>query len=218
MEYQDILKLIARKDKAGLEALYKVYGQKFYSHAVIRWNLNEDDAWEVVYQTLEALVLKLSEYTFESKSHFDNFLFKVFINFLRQYYRKHRHLQVEKYGTENLFDDSSDPDAGGKDFSQETSGDESIDPSDFSVAKHALAEYYGTEVVENPKLVALRNALEELEEVDRDILLLRAQDYSYDEIAKMLKIENKQLKVRHHRIKSKLISIMDKNTLLNEQK
>src|SRR5688572_14823202 len=105
MEYQEIIKLILSKDKAGLEALYNIYGQKFYSHAVTRWNLSEDDAWEVVYQTLETLVLKLPEYRFESKGHFDNFIFKVFINFLRQFYRKHRHRQVEKLGTNKLFDD-----------------------------------------------------------------------------------------------------------------
>lgn len=218
MEYKEIIKLILSKDKAGLEALYNIYGQKFYSFAVTRWNLSEDDAWEVVYQTLETLVLKLPDYMFESKLHFDNFLFKVFTNFLRQLYRKHRHREVEKYGTEKLFDDSIYSDSQEVTEILDIENRESYESSDFSIEHQVLNEYYETEIVENPKLTALRKALEQLDEVERDILLLRAQDYSYDEIAKMLKIDNKQLKVRHHRIKSRLILIMTKNTLTNEQK
>ena len=46
------------------------------------------------------------------------------------------------------------------------------DTSDFTVDHHALTEYYETEIVENPKLIALRKALEQLDEVERDILRL----------------------------------------------
>src|SRR5262245_62107573 len=103
MDYKEIIELIIRKDKQGLEALYNLYGQKFYSYAVKRWSLDEDSAWEVVYQTLETLVLKLPGYEFESKLHFDNFLFKVFTNFLRQFYRKHRNQQMDTVGPDQLF-------------------------------------------------------------------------------------------------------------------
>lgn len=202
MEYKEILDLIARKDKMGLEALYTTYGQKFYAYAARRWFLNEDEAWEVVYQTLETLVLKLSGYTFDSKLHFDNFIFKVFTNFLRQHFRSHRKHQFDQINI-------------GLDFSDtfEDEGDDvDVDPAKAAETDdRSLSEYYENEVLENPKLLALEKTLQQLDETERDILLLRAQNYSYDEIASMLKIENKQLKVRHHRIKQKLIQLLNYN-------
>src|ERR1700761_7056422 len=89
-DYKDIMQLIINQDPAGLEKLYESYGQKFYVYCVHNWHLSEDEAWEVIYKTLETLILKLSHYEFVSKQHFDNFLYKVLINFLRQYFRSNR--------------------------------------------------------------------------------------------------------------------------------
>jgi RNA polymerase sigma-70 factor (ECF subfamily) len=44
--------------------------------------------------------------------------------------------------------------------------------------------------------------------LDRELLLLKAQNYTYDEIASILSIENNQLKVKHHRAKQKLINLL----------
>lgn len=199
-EHIEIIDKIKGGQKSGLEILYTQYGRKFYSFAVRNWGLSEDDAWEVVYKTLYTLVIKLPEYSFESKKHFDNFLFKVYINFLRQFYRDHRKLQIEKIGIDNLF---------GVGINEEG--------EDIDIEPRIFSDYYRAETPENPKLIALKNALQQLDEEERDILLLRAQDYSYDEIASMLKIENNQLKVRHHRIKARLLKILNKNTSHNEQ-
>jgi|SRR5450432_2295066 len=203
MDYKEILELIGRKDKLGLEALYNTYGQKFYSYAVQRWFLNEDEAWEVVYQTLDTLVLKLPGYDFESKLHFDNFLFKVFTNFLRQFFRRHRKHQFDKVDLDVNFSSESDPD----DYHE--SDDEK---TNFEIDSRSFNEYYQTDIVENPKLIALEKALMNLDETERNILLLRAQNYSYDEIASMLNIENNQLKVKHHRSKLKLTKMLIENS------
>ena len=201
MNYTDILELISKKDKNGLEALYSSYGQKFYAYAVKKWFLSEDDAWEVVYQTLDTLILKLSEYTFESQSHFDNLIFKIFINFLRQSFRKKRKHQ---YAVEYVDDFE-----GLENSSGEIPNKESGTSIEIQLDRKSFDDFYSTEKIENPKLLFLKEALQEMSVEDRDILLLRAQNYSYEEISTMLKIENNQLKVKHHRLKKKLTELIN---------
>lgn len=207
MDYKEILERIRNKDKSGLEALYNQYGQKFYAYAVKKWRLNEDESWEVVYQTLDTLILKLSGYSFESEQHFQNFIFKVFTNYLRQKFRSNRNRQLQSV-EEPLNIDS---------YSELGNADEPINEIPFFEDNNRpFEEYYTTGLIENPKLIALKKVLTELTETERDILLLRAQNYSYDEISTMLKIENKQLKVKHHRTKAKLIQLLNKTSPAHE--
>jgi RNA polymerase sigma factor (sigma-70 family) len=191
MNYLDIITLIGNKDPKGLEELYQAYGKKFFGYSVNQWHLSEDEAWEVVYKTLETLVLKLSNYHFESQTYFDNFLYKVLFNFLRQHFRAKRSHE-DKLVLVDLYEDQE----------KMPSLTRQLDAISFQ-------DYYKSEIVENPVLLALNDALSQLEGADKDILLLRAQNYSYDEIAAMLNIDNKQLKVKHHRAKQKLINILN---------
>jgi RNA polymerase sigma factor (sigma-70 family) len=62
--------------------------------------------------------------------------------------------------------------------------------------------------VETPILQAISQALDKLKPIERDLLMLKVQNYSYDEIAKLLSIENNQLKVKHHRAKNKLVKLL----------
>ncbi len=194
MEYRNIIELIDKKDPKGLEELYNAYGSKFYAYSIQRWYLTEDEAWEVVYKTLETLVLKLSNYRFESKARFEGFLYKVLVNFLRQHFRTKRSRNENKIEFLDLNSENEVP---------------------LYISKHinknAFTDYYKTELVESNDLLILNDALNQLEELDKDILLLRAQNYSYDEIADLLKIDNNQLKVKHHRAKQKLIDIINLN-------
>ena len=81
----------------------------------------------------------------------------------------------------------------------------------------ALHAYYSEET-ENSELVRLNQALDDLEQMDKDLLLLRAQNYSYDEIAELLKIDNNQLKVKHHRARKKLLQILNNEIIINHGK
>ncbi|HZE83889.1 MAG TPA: sigma-70 family RNA polymerase sigma factor [Puia sp.] len=199
--YTEIVKLVRQKDRKGFELLYNHYGQKFFSFAVKRWFLTEDEAWEVVYQTLQTLVLKLPLHEFESKKHFDNFLYKVFINYLRQYYRRHRKQQAEEVDFTISLQAAFAAD-------EPETKDEPASVPELNTL--AIKAYYQEDAVESPNLVALKCALQQLKADERDILLLRAQNYTYEEIAKMLKIKNNQLKVKHHRSKQKLMQLLNK--------
>lgn len=198
MDHKQIFELIKTKDRKGYETLYLLYANKFFGYAVKKWLFSEDDAMSVVYQTLETLVLKISNYEFESEAHFENFIFKVFTNFLRQQFRQNSKKQQEISFT-RLPDTELDSQGEPLDFSRFESF--------FSV--DALNEYYQTDPWDNPKLVILNKALEQLEESDKEILLLRAQNFTYYEIAGMLGTENNQLKVKHHRAKARLLKILE---------
>jgi RNA polymerase sigma factor (sigma-70 family) len=197
MDYQEIIALIKYKDPRGLEALYNEYGSKLNGYAVCKWKLTKDEAWDVVFQTLDTLVTILSNYQFVSKEHFDNFIYYVFNNFLRQYYRKKRNTEIDIIYTD--FRDNN--------FDAEEPGNRQIA---FEIDKKAFEDYYKTETIESPELRALKEALEKLDPIDKDLLLLKAQNFSYEEISVMLKIENKDLKVKRFRAKQKLLELISK--------
>jgi len=57
-------------------------------------------------------------------------------------------------------------------------------------------------------LKELELALSKLDPLDKELLLLKANEFTYDQIAELLNIENNQLKVKHHRAKQKLIKLL----------
>lgn len=193
-EYTEILDLLKSQQQNGLEQLYENYGKKFYSYCIRQWSLAEDDAWEIIYKTLETLVLKLSNYDFESQAHFNNFLYKVLINFIRQHFRARRNQEDHELMLLDFQDD-----------------EDSAAIVTKLLNEQAFKDYYALEIVDNPAILALKEALNKMDEQEKDILLLRAQNYSYEEIAKLLAIENNQLKVKHHRAKKKLVQTLIDN-------
>jgi RNA polymerase sigma-70 factor (ECF subfamily) len=201
-DYTEILSMIAAGSKEGIERLYNKYGRPFYDFAVRKWRLSEDKAWDVVYQTLFAAATKFPRIKFESEAHFENYLFKALINFLRQEFRRQRRQEFEEISMDIDYSFAATPD--------EEPDAEMNDLKDLN--SKSLQAYYRDEPMTNPKLAALKCALDQLDPVEKDILLLRAQNYPYDEIAKMLKINNNQLKVKHHRSKKKLIQLLTKKS------
>jgi RNA polymerase sigma-70 factor (ECF subfamily) len=199
MTFQEIIRLIDEKNPKGWENLFVQYGQKFYGFAVINWKFSEDEAWEIVHQTLETIILKIGEYEIESQSHFDNLLFKIFTNFLRQYYRKKKRIE-EDFLLIPL----------GEMEISNSDGESEFDLSKASIPfdKGFFKEYFETEETDNPKLKELDIALSKLNPLEKDLLLLKANGFTYDQIANMLQIENNQLKVKHYRAKLKLIKFL----------
>lgn len=191
--YTDIIERIKGKDPASMEMLYDSYGKYFYSYCINKWQCDEEAAWEIVYRTLETLVLKLDRYEFVSQAKFDGFLFRVLMNFIRQEYRSARVkngiiLKVVDFNDEQLPKEIDD-----------------------QVTESALSRYYEHEEMENPAILLLNDALDKMDHEDKDILLLRAQNYSYSEIGAFLGLEDSNLKVKYHRAKKKLIQLMTEN-------
>jgi len=84
----ELVKEIRKKNKAAITTLYNRYGKKLYGFAIYKWNLDEDEAWEIVYQTLYKIIEVSDKYVFADEKKFVGFIYKVFVNNLRNYYQK----------------------------------------------------------------------------------------------------------------------------------
>src|SRR3569832_90780 len=83
----DIASEIKNKDADAIAWLYQKYGKKLFGYARLKWKLGEDDSWELVYKTLYKVLTVIDRYKFEDENKFAGFLFKIFINYLRNHYR-----------------------------------------------------------------------------------------------------------------------------------
>jgi RNA polymerase sigma factor (sigma-70 family) len=80
-----------KADRNGfITAVYNRYGKKLYSYAIHSWKLNEDASWDLIYKTIYRVAETYTNYQFASEEKFASFIFKIFINYLRNYYRDHK--------------------------------------------------------------------------------------------------------------------------------
>ncbi len=73
-----------------ITVVYNRYGKKLYSYAIKSWNVNEDAAWDLIYKTIYKVTEVYRNYKFESEEKFASFIFKIFINYLRNHYRDNK--------------------------------------------------------------------------------------------------------------------------------
>lgn len=167
----DISSKIRKKDKDAVAWLYNNYGKKLFGYAIVKWKLEEDDAWELIYKTLYKVMQVIDNYRFESEAKFQGFLFTIFINYIRNHFRDHkdkRPLLVELNEWTVQTNDEKD---------------------DTGINKLS------------PEMDCLQKVLQVLDDWQRILLLMRAQDYSYEEIGKYVDRPTEQLKVYHMRLK-----------------
>jgi len=162
--------ILKSKPKKGLELMYKKYGAQLCAYAIKNWNLNEDEAWELIYKTMFKIEKNIENYEFKNEDKFAAFIYKIFINQLRNYYRDQKAKQVEISGLDN----------------------------------EANIEDKNDQKTESDQVKQLNILLDKLEDWQRMLLLLRAQDMPYSEIAKYIDRPEKQLKVYYQRLKQKI--------------
>jgi len=167
-----VAQLKTDKEKA-IALLYERYGKKLYGYSVSQWKIDEDAAWELVYKTLYKVISVIDKYKFDDENRFTGFLFQVFTNYLRNHYRDSKKKNLETVG---LADKHEKLDY---DRAEANAGDEK----------------------QSPLMDCLQKVLRALEDWQRIILLMRAQDYAYEDIAPYVNKPAQQLKVYHLRLK-----------------
>lgn len=87
-----------------MRVLYERYGNRLYRYARSAWKLDEDETWEIVYKTLYKVIETTGAYTFESEQKYASFVFRIFINLLRDNYRvkKKADEKLERVGYESV--------------------------------------------------------------------------------------------------------------------
>jgi RNA polymerase sigma factor (sigma-70 family) len=157
-----------------LTEIYNRYGKKLYSYAIRTWKVSEDDAWNLIYKTLYKVIETHQQYTFENEDKFASFVFRVFINLLRNHYRDKKNQGVE------------------------------VEATDLNTARFENGTSAATEVAPSKQLTALSAALDEMEDWQRMLLLMRSEGMSYQEIAQYIDKPENQLKVYYQRLKEQL--------------
>lgn len=164
-----------------MRLLYERYGTRLYNYAVLTWKVSEDEAWELVYKTLYKVLDTTSAYTFESEERYRGFIFKIFVNYLRNHYRDAKkareQMEVVSYQDE--------------------------------ITEHDMEVLDDDPVAEGKNMELLRGELEKLEDWERVLLLLRSQEMSYADISKYVNKPVDQLKVYYQRLKSVLVKRMN---------
>ncbi len=180
----ELLKQIRKKDKNSVTILYNMYGRKLYGYAVIKWKLDEDEGWELVYKTLYKIIEVIDRYEFADEKKFAGFIFQSFVNNLRNYYHEKKKKPVAAELHENI---------------------------DFGIDEEKDEEKQNT----NEYMKLLQEEMKDLEDWQRILLLMRAQDFSYEEIGKYVQKPAEQLKVYYLRLKKKLTEKI--NSRLNQK-
>lgn len=68
---------------AEISKAFETYGHKLHRYAVHSWNIESDAAWDLVYKCLYRATEKKDAYTFESEEKYAGFLFRIFVNELK---------------------------------------------------------------------------------------------------------------------------------------
>lgn len=159
-----------------LTEIYNRYGKKLYSYAIKTWKISEDDAWNLIYKTLYKVIETHTNYTFETEDKFASFIFRVFINHLRNDYRDKKNNAVEVTTTD-------------------------LANTHFHAAADSAGIHAATEVAPNEKLTVLNEELDQMEDWQRMLLLMRSEGMAYSEIARYIDKPENQLKVYYQRLK-----------------
>jgi RNA polymerase sigma factor (sigma-70 family) len=159
---------------ALISELYTRYGARLYAYAIRSWQVNEDVAWELVYKTLYKVIDTYQKYTFESEEKFASFAFRIFINLLRNHYR----------------DNKKEP--------------ENLNVEDVNMDKLQAVTGESTEESTNIRLKVLREVLDNMEDWQRILLLMRSDGVAYSEIADYVDKPEEQLKVYYQRLKKQI--------------
>ncbi len=199
MNERPTYELLKPGDRESVALLYDRYGRKLYSYAVAHWQVTEDEAWELIYQTLYKALSSFKSYTFANEKSFGSFLFKIMINYLRNHYRdtkrRKEQLDIQPFSEQVM----------------EGGGDENERGIENEVRKRmAATSMNGKEkqVPDSIPMKLLKTELAQLEDWQRVLLLLRSQDMPYTEIAKHIDKPAAQLKVYYQRLKARLFKRM----------
>jgi len=196
VKYKNIISLFQEDLNKGLTALFEGYGQKLYGFAVTHFHIDEDESYDVLYKTMDTVGKVITRYEFTSENHFGNWLFKIHKNNILQLLRskksKEKDFQIVSFN----------------DWAVEAKelDDENLNLDNFKqvIEQISTVDPYESSTKNNKLFFAMQKALEQLSDIEKELLLLRMNNYSYDEIAKMLNIENNQLKVKFNRAKAKV--------------
>ncbi len=77
---------MANRDE-GIRWLYETYAKKLVGYSVNVYHVTQDTAWDLAYKTIYKVLDNAASYHFENEGKLGAFMFKMFINYLKNYLR-----------------------------------------------------------------------------------------------------------------------------------
>ena len=81
-------KVLKHHKENGIKLLFEQYSKKLLLYASLTWKLEEDIAWDLIYKTIYKTADTIERYEFENEQKFAAFIFKIFINQIRDHLRQ----------------------------------------------------------------------------------------------------------------------------------
>ena len=76
-----------KEENKAVKELYETYAKKLFAYTHKNYDISEDSAWTVVYKTIYKMAEVKEKYIFENENKRSAFVFKMHINFLRNFFR-----------------------------------------------------------------------------------------------------------------------------------
>jgi RNA polymerase sigma factor (sigma-70 family) len=185
---EKILAILKDKEK-GISWLFENYGKKLVGYGMNVYKISEDSAWDIAYKSIYRVQEVCFQYSFESEQKFGSFIFRVYINYLKNF------LRDENTRTQNAV----------------------FIPLEESKRDFASSRSSGRPNSSNPMMNKLKDELDKMDDWQRILLLMRSQGVSYSEIANYVNKPEDQLKVYYARLKNTLTNKMQEHFPNNKQ-
>jgi DNA-directed RNA polymerase specialized sigma24 family protein len=180
----------------GISVLYERYGRKLYGYGKYNWNVEDDDNWGIVYQTLFKVFEKIKEYEFDSEKSFAGIVFKIYLNYLRKHHRKAMHrAQFIEFTTFN-------------ELNFEEAGEERLMGAERAVRSQLVKNHEADEDEPAPDSTLMKYLKEELDKLEswqRMLLELKSQNMPYKDISRYIDKPAGQLKVYYQRLRCRVL-------------
>lgn len=88
------------EENKAVKELYETYAKKLFAYTHKNYSISEDDVWTIVYKTIYKMAEVKEKYTFENEHKRSAFIFKMHINFLRNYFRDDKSFEGNLYEVE----------------------------------------------------------------------------------------------------------------------
>ena len=91
---------LKEEENKAVKELYETYAKKLFAYTHKNYSISEDDAWTIVYKTIYKMAEVKEKYMFENEYKRSVFIFKMHINFLKNYFRDDKSFEGNLYEVE----------------------------------------------------------------------------------------------------------------------
>jgi RNA polymerase sigma-70 factor (ECF subfamily) len=79
----ELKNIIIDNKKKATALLFESYSKSLHDYAKYQWKIEEDIAWDIIYKSIDKLVLVFSDKDFANEAQLKSYLFRIFINYIK---------------------------------------------------------------------------------------------------------------------------------------